>query len=97
VGEFEILDTDEPLPKRIERHAYDRLIMLSDGVFAIAITLLALEIRPPANWNGELSDLLRQTWRALLGFGLSFVLISIYWMAHRRMFARFRRVDGPPR
>ena len=42
MSEPESLDTDEPLQKRIERHWFDRLIMLSDGVFAIAMTLLAL-------------------------------------------------------
>ena len=94
MGEFEILDTDEPLPKRLERHAFDRLIMLSDGVFAIAITLLALEIRPPQAWSGDLADLVRQTWRSLFGFTLGFVLVGFYWMAHRRIFARLRRVDG---
>ena len=36
------LGTDEPLAERIGRHWFDRLIMPSDGVFAIAVTLLAL-------------------------------------------------------
>ena len=35
-------DTDEPLKRRIERHSFDRLIMLSDGVFAIAIGIAAV-------------------------------------------------------
>lgn len=95
MGEFEILDTDEPLPKRIERHAFDRLIMLSDGVFAIAITLLALEVKPPRVWTGDVADLLAQSWRSLFGFTLGFVIVSFYWIGHRRMFARLRRVDAP--
>ena len=71
VGEFESLDTDEGLKARIARHGFDRLIMLCDGVFAIAITLLALEIKPPSAWNGELVHLLQRSWRSLFGFGLS--------------------------
>ena len=39
VGEPESLFSDEPLRVRVERHNFDRLLMLSDGVFAIAITL----------------------------------------------------------
>lgn len=95
MSEPESLNTDEPLPERIERHAFDRLIMLSDGVFAIAITLLALEIRPPEGWTGGLDDLLFKTWRALFGFGMSFLIIGVFWVANRRMVARLRRVDGP--
>jgi uncharacterized membrane protein len=94
MGEFEILDTDEPLPRRIERHAFDRLIMLSDGVFAIAITLLALEIRPPAHWNGAMGSLWRLMWPTLGAYCVSFAVVGVYWAAHKRIFARVRRVDG---
>ncbi|MFX8620504.1 TMEM175 family protein, partial [Acinetobacter baumannii] len=60
MGEFEVLDTSEPLAQRMERHAYDRLIMLSDGVFAIAITLAALEIHVPDPVNGDVFALLHK-------------------------------------
>ncbi len=43
-GEPETLDTDEPLERRRHRHWFDRLIMLSDGVFSIAITLVAFDL-----------------------------------------------------
>lgn len=94
MGEFEILDTDEPLKARMERHAFDRLIMLSDGVFSIAITLAALEIRPPEHWSGGLVDLTRRLQGPLTAYAISFAVIGVYWMAHRRMIARMRRVDG---
>ena len=94
MGEPETLDTAEPLGDRIARHSFDRLIMLSDGVFAIAITLLALEIKPPNVWDGGILTLLISTWRSLFGFGLSFVLVGYFWLSHKWIFARLRRVDN---
>lgn len=94
-GELESLDTDEPLKQRLERHRFDRMIMLSDGVFAIAITLLALELRPPEHWSGSWSSLLEERWRAMLGFVIGFVIVGAFWFAHREIFARLRRIDMP--
>ena len=95
MSEPESLDTDEPLARRIERHWFDRLIMLSDGVFAIAMTLLALEVRPPANWAGDLVGLVAQSWRSLFGYGLSFFIVATFWFSNRSILSRMRRVDGP--
>ncbi|CAN5558609.1 TMEM175 family protein [soil metagenome] len=95
MSEPESLDTDEALPKRIERHWFDRLIMLSDGVFAIAMTLLALEVRPPHAWSGEIGDLIVQIWRPLFGYALSFMIVAVFWFSNRSILARVRRVDGP--
>lgn len=95
MGSFEELDTDEPLQQRIERHAYDRLIMLSDSVFAIAATLLALEVKIPNGWDGRLQTLITvDTVTAVIGYGVSFMVVGIYWMGNRRILAIFRRVDG---
>ena len=94
MGAFEDLDTDEPLAKRMERHAYDRLIMLSDGVFAIAITLAALEIRAPANWDRNPYTLAHAIVPTLASYAIAFAVISAYWMAHRRMIAKLVRVDA---
>lgn len=74
-------------------YALERLIMLSDGVFAIAITLLALELRPPEGWDHRLTSLALLMWRQLLAFLLSFVVIAGFWIAHRKMFGRFRSAD----
>ena len=71
-----------------------RLIGLSDGVFAIAITLIAIEIHPPEHWDHTLAGVWRDTWRSLVGYGISFAVVAGYWVVHRRMFARFVRADG---
>jgi uncharacterized membrane protein len=94
-GEPETLDSDEPLVRKVRRHNYDRLLMLSDGVFAIAITLLVLDVRPPQQWNGDLVELVRQAWRALFGYVFGFLAVGGFWVAHRGMFARIRHIDGP--
>lgn len=76
-------------------YALERLIMLSDGVFAIAITLLALELRPPEDWDHSLTGLWSGMWRPALAFVVSFLVIAAYWISHRRMFGRFRSADLP--
>ncbi|MEO8813045.1 MAG: hypothetical protein ABI376_09065 [Caulobacteraceae bacterium] len=56
-GEPESLDIDEALERRRRRHWFDRLIMLCEGVFAIAITLMAFDLRGPAAWDGRTASL----------------------------------------
>ena len=70
-----------------------RLVLFSDAVFAIAITLLAIEIHPPEHWEGigELFYLMRFKLQA---FVVSFAVIGIYWMTHRRVFARLKAANG---
>jgi uncharacterized membrane protein len=68
--------------------------MLSDGVFAIAITLLALELRPPEHWEGSLGALASAMWRPLFGYSAGFLIIGGFWIVHRRLFAKLRRVDA---
>jgi uncharacterized membrane protein len=72
----------------------ERLIMLSDGVFAIALTLLALELRPPEHWDGSAVGLLNAMILPLMAFLISFMSIGFYWTGHRRSFKRFRKADG---
>lgn len=72
----------------------ERLIFLSDGVFAIAITLLAIELHPPEGWDGSLVGLINGTFRQFIAFGISFIFIAIYWASHRRTYQRFQRADG---
>lgn len=93
-GEPESLHIHEPLRARVERHNYDRLLMLSDGVFAIAITLLALELRLPAHWDGSVEGLFGATGRPLVGYLFGFTLVGVFWFVHRRLFAELEQVDG---
>lgn len=68
----------------------DRLEMFSDGVFAIAITLLVLEIKIPTHeqldqYHG-LYHYLMHLWPSFLGFFIGFITIGIYWSNHHHLF-----------
>jgi uncharacterized membrane protein len=71
-----------------------RVLALSDGVFAIAMTLLALDLRIPDVSNKDLPHALADNAGAYLAFLLSFFVISRYWLNHHRMFRHIVRVDG---
>ena len=69
---------------------FERLIFFSDAVFAIAITLLVLDLRLPNADAFDLAPLVPK----LLGFGISFYVIGQYWMAHHRLFEAVDGYDG---
>jgi uncharacterized membrane protein len=90
------LDADEGLEKRRHRHWYDRLMMLADGVFAIAITFLAFDVNLPAGAaTGDLPALWAKLAPILDAYAMSFLVIAIYWLAHRRFMAMILTVDAP--
>jgi uncharacterized membrane protein len=67
---------------------------LTDGVFAIVITLLVLEIHVPGLAGGRsLTDALDEIRPSFLAFLISFVVIAIAWTAHRDLFSRIRLTD----
>jgi uncharacterized membrane protein len=68
-----------------------RLEAFSDGVLAIIITIMVLELRPP---EGEHLADLADSATSFLTYVLSFVYIGIYWNNHHHMFQLVRRVDG---
>ena len=82
---------------RQESDETDRLLALSDGVIAIAITLLVLEITVPKIPVGSpisvLPDLILDQWHELFGFVLSFLVIASYWVNHRRIFVHIEKHD----
>src|ERR1700741_2020154 len=74
------------------RYRTDRTEGISDGVFAVSLTLLILDVRPP---EGEVSQLVR----ALVPiaprigtFALSFAIVAYYWPVHHLIFASLRGV-----
>ena len=88
-----------PTPSDLEAdtQGMERLVFFSDAVFAIAITLLVLEIRLPAGF-GSLDDsallaALLAAWQPVLAYGISFLVIGSFWMAHHRKFQFIRRYD----
>jgi uncharacterized membrane protein len=69
-----------------------RIIAFSDGVVAIAVTLLVLEIRPPENTTHLLASL-ADLWPSYLAYVLTFLLIGQVWANHHVMFDHVRSVD----
>ncbi len=63
-----------------------RIEAFSDGVFAIAITLLILEIKVPQDPGGGLGSALLHLWPSYLAFLASFFTIGVMWMNHHRLF-----------
>ncbi len=77
-----------------------RVEAFSDGVFAVAITLLVLNIQPPSLSTPQLlvdsalSDYLRHQLPMLLAFVTSFATIGIMWINHHRLFLHIKRTDN---
>jgi uncharacterized membrane protein len=74
----------------------NRLEAFSDGVFAIVITLLVIEIRPPEVAEGEsLAAALWDQWPNYIGYLVTFLIIGVMWLNHHRIFDQVLRCDGP--
>jgi uncharacterized membrane protein len=69
-----------------------RLEAFSDGVLAIIITIMVLELKPPA--GSSLADLIHSTGIGLLTYLLSFVYVGIYWNNHHHMFHLVSSIRG---
>ncbi len=87
-------DTESPSAREFD---YDRTVALSDGVFAIALTLLVLTISFPElhgvqrhRLGAQLQDRLPQ----LLSYVLSFGVLAILWLRHHAFFRRLARIDA---
>ena len=95
MSELESLEirAGEDLGHHVGRHMLDRLVMLSDGVFAIAVTLAAIEIKVPDNLPG-LGAVLGEMSVELSAYLVSFMVIAVFWITNRDLFARLKRVDN---
>jgi uncharacterized membrane protein len=75
----------------------ERMILFTDAVFAIAITLLVIEIKPPHIHDGmDANQIISQLWQLFplfIGFIISFFVIAIYWRSHHRLFSFIKDYD----
>jgi uncharacterized membrane protein len=80
-----------------EGRGLDRVIAFSDGVFAIAITLLVLNFKLPdlsgPDLDDELFHAISDDWGLWFSFALSFAIIARFWVAHHRLSMLLRRID----
>ncbi|WP_328722293.1 TMEM175 family protein [Streptomyces sp. NBC_00247] len=75
----------------------DRLTALSDGIFAIAMTLLVLDIRVPRGLDdARFRDAVQDALPDIGAYALSFVILAGFWRDHRRILALAPRFEGPP-
>lgn len=88
------------MDQQAERRRYDRLheparlMALSDGVFAIVLTLLVLEIHVPDLGAGQrLTEALAEIRPSFVAFVISFVVVAIAWAGHRDLFVHIRLTD----
>src|SRR5258708_33098200 len=70
-----------------------RLEVLSDGVFAIIITLLVLEMHRRSAVPGKLVEELLKEWTSYLAYAVAFIYIGVILLNHHYMFARLCKVD----
>jgi uncharacterized membrane protein len=72
---------------------FNRIVAFSDGVFAIAITLLVLGLSVPPH-HGDLTGLLLNDQDDFVAYGISFAVLGRYWLSHHRFFSSLERFDG---
>ena len=93
------VETDKNIKMDEQVLNVDRIGTFSDSVFAVAITLLVLNIHVPAislpPTNRTLASKLGALWPNYEAFVLSFVIIGIYWILHHIMFRYIERYNGP--
>jgi uncharacterized membrane protein len=79
---------------RDQRREVARIAAFSDGVYAIAITILALQLEIPTGEDVDVWAEVSGLAPSLLAFAISFAVIGAYWVAHHRLYAVIDRYDG---
>jgi uncharacterized membrane protein len=84
---------------RITGEDLGRIISLSDGVFAFALTLLVLSLTVPISksgsfTNGQLGAALNQDYGTFLAYGFAFLMIALWWIVHNRTYLFIARFDS---
>jgi uncharacterized membrane protein len=79
----------------------NRVETLTDNIFAVAMTLLVLNISVPqisshsvSVIGTELANRLFDLWPKIFSYGISFVILAVYWRAHHRQFHYIKHSDG---
>ena len=70
-----------------------RLAGLCDGVFAIIITLLVLEIHRPGAEPGMLAQELLKEWPSYMAYSVAFLYVGVIWLNHHYLFEQLQKVD----
>jgi uncharacterized membrane protein len=92
-GETKMQEPARPRYRRGEA-GVERLLTLSDGVFAIAITLLILNVQvPEAGGRNGLAGALLRAWPQYLSYVSSFLTVGIVWANHHSIFLHIRRTN----
>jgi uncharacterized membrane protein len=87
---------DEDWSETLEHRLLHRLMFFTDAVFAIVMTLLVLELRPPAGRTfGEAMSAVADMGGQFFAFALSFTILSLFWVAHMATTRRLVRFDWP--
>ena len=71
-----------------------RVEIFSDGVIAIAITLLVLDLKVPEGEPGSVAHRLLEQWPAYLAYLASFIYLGVVWVNHHALFTRIGKVDN---
>jgi uncharacterized membrane protein len=86
--------TEQTSPSQDTRLAEStRVEAFSDGVFAIVITLLVIEIHRPRVGPGELGGALMHLWPSYAAYVLAFLYVGVCWLNHHRLFQDVAKVD----
>lgn len=70
-----------------------RIEAMSDGTFAIIITLLVLEIHRPASAEGGMGQELLMGWPSYLAYAVAFIYVGVIWLNHHYVFVRLKETD----
>ena len=82
--------SSDPTPHVHKLFGFERFVFFSDAVFAIAITLLVLDLHVPAGGPLDIGPLIPR----FIGFALSFFVIGRYWFAHHQLFEKPQAYDN---
>ena len=85
-------DVDEAA---LESRLLHRMLFFTDAVFAIVVTLLALELKPPETAHEAVAETLVHAAPHIGAFAFSFFIIGVFWIAHMNTTRRLARFDWP--